>query len=289
MQTVVLMMLIQWESPELGDDVEVTEGGGGGQHKASNHDQSDHGGNSFQVKWKRFNYPQRCHTHTHTRLCTCTDPVFLNQRDRQTVRETQCSCSSLEVLQSNCPARVKGAVHSKETRIAGAELPSQGFQMPFTKAFISSKKKKMLLKSVECVSIGTILQNSWEAWFNVDRADLLYITPNVCGGKWTFSNFQMSLNPPLYRWKLSPNANEANEAPEAGRQGAAVATGAGRRVTLNWKKVTRIRKSVKLSVHLALNKYWQKLQALAKKRKKKKKDLRSSKTRCRRCLSNPGC
>lgn len=77
----------------------------------------------------------------------------------------------------------------------------------------------------------------------------------MCGGKWTFSNFQMSLNPPLYRWKLSPNANEANEAPEAGRQGAAVATGAGRRVTLNWKKVTRIRKSVKLSVHLALNKY----------------------------------
>lgn len=57
----------------------------------------------------------------------------------------------------------------------------------------------MLPKNLECVSMGKTLQNSWEAWFNVDNAGWfawVQIYIEFVGGKTQkFWNFQMSFNP----------------------------------------------------------------------------------------------
>lgn len=125
MQTVVLIMLIRWKSTELEDDVGewwrvgwgFTAGAAQTQstHITFNYNfkdtewesyckQSEHRGNSFQAKQKRFSFPQSCPAHKHISISTSC--VFSSAWPTQTVRfislhwkwrETQCSCSSLAV------------------------------------------------------------------------------------------------------------------------------------------------------------------------------------------------
>lgn len=125
--------------------------------------QSEHRGNSFQAKQNRFSFPQSCPAHKHISISTSC--VFASAWPTQTVRfislhwkwrETQCSCSSLAVSSwTALPVlKVQDTLRNMDCwdRIAllfwwfspGAisnELkePSQSIQVPFTKAFISSK------------------------------------------------------------------------------------------------------------------------------------------------------